>query len=364
MKRLATLVLILSCVLVLIGCTNEQGGLVKEAIMQRTFSPNNTTNTIAVNDNKMLYQTIDMGSSTFFVYDLEDGKESEIATLSNYVMDSGSAVIIGDTVYEYITVVNQEGQKQNELFAINCSDMTMESISIDIKSAPIISLYRISSGILALKTTDSGTHFELINVNTKTTNIVLEAPEGETFVTASIYDDHLFVFAYSGNSDNGYSYFIREYDTEEYAGIATVSLDNIEPYISQTRIAEMGFFGEYLFLNNYSNIGLIASVNEDGTVSSLYEIQNAAYLSSNTGSGKEIFYVRQSNTYYVFNVDKGDLQHRELNFGKKLTIRSMFFDGENIIVKTKENKENKSNTYREEIYVFDQKALLNSGSVN
>ena len=45
----------------------------------------------------------------------------------------------------------------------------------------------------------------------------------------------------------------------------------------------------------------------------------------------------------------------------------MFFDGENIIVKmkeNKENKENKSNTYREEIYVFDQKALLNSGSVN
>jgi hypothetical protein len=42
----------------------------------------------------------------------------------------------------------------------------------------------------------------------------------------------------------------------------------------------------------------------------------------------------------------------------------MFFDGENIIVKMKENKENKSNTYREEIYVFDQKALLNSGSVN
>lgn len=328
------------------------------AIMQKTFSPTSTTNTIAIVDNKMFYQTIDINSSTFCALDLVNGKTTAITTLSNYVMDSGSAVVSGDSVYKYITVADDNGYPQNELYHISCSDFSMERIFVDKECAPLISLYQVPVGLLALKISDSKTYFDLFTESNQSSNVVLEAPKSETFVTATVSDDTLFVFAYAQDSNGGYDYFIRKYTLDGYDEMGVISLDNIEKYIVQARIAEMDVLGDYLFLNNYSNAGLISVINEDGSVSSQHEISNIARLPSDIDTRNALFYVRQSNTYYVFDTISGDLQQMELSIDNGYLIRSMFADGNNVVVKTRINYENKMEEYNEEIYVFEYNDLL------
>ena len=140
--------------------------------------------------------------------------------------------------------------------------------------------------------------------------------------------------------------------------MGVISLDNIEKYIVQARIAEMDVLGDYLFLNNYSNAGLISVINEDGSVSSQHEISNIARLPSDIYTRNALFYVRQSNTYYVFDTISGDLQQMELSIDNGYLIRSMFADGNNVVVKTRINYENKMEEYNEEIYVFEYNDLL------
>lgn len=328
------------------------------AVMQLTFSPDSTTNTIAIVDNKMLYQTIDMNSSTFYVLDLLENKTTEITTLSNYVMDSGSAVVSGDLVYKYITVADDNGQPQNELYRISCSDFSMERIFVDKECAPLISLYQVPSGLLALKISDSKTYFDLFAESNQSSDVVLEAPKGESFVTATVSDNTLFVFAYAEDSNGGYDYFIRKYTVDGYNEMGIISLDNIEKYITQARIAEMDVLGDFLFLNNYSNIGLISSINEDGSVSACHEISSIARFPSDAKNQNALFYVRQSDTYYVFDTVSGDLQQMELSVDNGYLIRSMFADGENVVVKTRISRESKMEEYNEEIYVFEYTDLL------
>lgn len=357
-RKAFSLVLIVAMSMLFTACTENGDNFDStNVIMQKSFSPVTTTNTIAIVDNQMLYQTLDMGSSTFYIFDLLENTTTEIATISNYVMDSGSAVIIGNAVYFYITESDIEGQLQNTLYRISYSDLSMERLCEDRTCSPLISLYQSPLGILALKTTDSTTYFDLYNESMQIPDVVLEAPQGETFVTATISDDILFVFAYSGNSSMGYNYFIRKYTLDGYEPVGTITLDNIEQYIAQARIAEMVVLDDYLFLNNLSNTGLISSINKDGTVSVFHKMPDIAILSSESESKTALFYVRQSNNYYVFDTNSGDLQLLELNIDSGYLIRSMFADGENVVVKTRPSYENKSDGYSEEIYVYEYSKL-------
>ena len=340
------------------GINSEINEESPQALTQITFTPKTTTNTISVVNNQILYQTVEISSSTFYNLDLVKGKSIEIGTITNYIMDSGSSVLIGDSIYSYITTSDETGKPQNELYRISYSNLDMEKLSTDKKSAPIISLYQTPTEILALKTDGEKTYFEKIDVGNGDAKETLVSPIGETFVTASISDNTLFVFAYSIDSNGDYQYFIRKYNLNGYKDVGIIKLDNIREYISQARIAEMEIIGDYIYLINYSGVGIILETNKDNTVSKKYEISDLTYLTSDENSGTSLFYVRKTNTYHIFNDKNGELKERQLAFKSGYTVRTMFSDGENVVVKTKANTENKLDKYKEEIYVFRYDDLI------
>ena len=77
-----------------------------QTLKQISFSPKTTTNTISVVDNQMLYQSIEIDSSTFSILDLATGKTIDIGTIANYIMDSGSSVVMGQQA-------SQHGRERN-----------------------------------------------------------------------------------------------------------------------------------------------------------------------------------------------------------------------------------------------------------
>ena len=329
-----------------------------QTLKQISFSPKTTTNTISVVDNQMLYQSIEIDSSTFSILDLATGKTIDIGTIANYIMDSGSSVVIEDSIYTYITTSDENRKPQNDLYRIEHSNLELEKISTDKKSAPIISLYQTPTEILALKTDGTKTYFEKIDVRNGDAEEILVSPSGETFVTADVVDATLFVFAYSTDSNGDYQYFIRKYTLNGYKEVGLIKLDNIKEYISKARIADMEIMGNYFYLINYSGIGIIGEINDDDTVSKTHEISDLTYLTSDEDSGTSLFYVRKTNTYYIFDNGKGELTGRELTFKNGYTIRTMFSDDENVVVKTKADTENKIDRYHEEIYVFRYDDLI------
>ena len=329
-----------------------------QTLKQISFSPKTTTNTISVVDNQMLYQSIEIDSSTFSILDLATGKTIDIGTIANYIMDSGSSVVIEDSIYTYITTSDENRKPQNDLYRIEHSNLELEKISTDKKSAPIISLYQTPTEILALKTDGTKTYFEKIDVRNGGAEEILVSQSGETFVTADIVNTTLFVFAYSTDSMGDYQYFVREYSLDKYEEIGLITLDNIKEYISKARIADMEIIGNYLYLINYSGIGILGEINEDNTVSKTHEISELTYLTSDEDSRTSLFYVRKTNTYYIFDNGNGELTKRNLTFKNGYTIRTMLSDDENVVVKTKADTENKIDRYHEEIYVFRYDDLI------
>ena len=134
----------------------------------------------------MLYQTVEIGSSTLSILDLATGKTIDIGTITNYIMDSGSSVVVDDSIYAYITTSDENGKPQNDFYRIGYSNLALEKISTDKKSAPIISLYQTPTEILALKTDGTKTYFEKIDVRNGDAEEILVSPSGETFVTADV----------------------------------------------------------------------------------------------------------------------------------------------------------------------------------
>lgn len=214
-------------------------------------------NTVILIEDTIIYQTIESGATTFYSLDIPSNKVNEFGTIPNYVLDTGATALFDKLLYFYVTIGTEDEKLYNVLYSIDISTSKMEKLSEDDTSAPLLSLYSVPQGILALKIQDKKTCFNLvISEDGPCSKTILEADPDETFVIADVFGDYLYVFAYknSPTNDEEYDYYINKYLLKDYSKDSTISLASIKSYIENSRIGTMKVMGEYIFFDNYSNI--------------------------------------------------------------------------------------------------------------
>ena len=366
MKKAKRGVFVLICLMLfLTSCSSvEQGNTDNSAYeYQRELSQsqNELISTVAFVENTMIYQIIRDGETSYYSLDIPNDELDELGTVSNFIMDTGAVATFNGAVYFYVTV-EDKGTRKNVLYSTNNDGSGIVELSKDPNCSPMLSLYSVPQGILALKVNDSKSWFELVvSEYGVCNNIVLESTPDEAFLIADVAGDYLYVLTYKTSNRNGETnkYYIRKYLLEDFSEAGIVSLQPISSYISDSRIGTMEIIGDYIFFENYSNIGALCKIS-NGDVEKIIEEEDFVYADGLIGNpdAYDIFYIRRTNEAYLFNREEGEILPFTLELPDDFSIQ-IIFSGENgILVKAKKYDTSRWETTSEKVYLYDYSGFV------
>lgn len=335
----------------------------EDGVLTRELSSSYTTSTLAIIDGKMIYSELGNNGVTFFSLDIGSNKRTEIGSIPEYVMSANCAQLPDNSLYLYVTVEDEDGDRTNNLMQIDYVGGQLKCLSSDNKCSPMIELYGTQQELIAIKVSASGDGENWIEILDPESGKVLDtinAPEQETFVVGAVAGTELDVLSYRELEQGNYSFFIKQYDLDSLQEFGTISLDNIQDYISEARIGEFERIGNYLYFENYSNKSLIAEINED-EVEEIMQEDDLALVSGNSDYTVQdaTFYVRRTDRCFSFDPDTGVTKDIDLDLPASDNIRSIFTDGEQILVKTKQSSEVKQMESKEHLLLYDSSTFFN-----
>lgn len=314
-------------------------------------------------DGSLLYQVLDTDKSSYYLLDIASGSVRELGAVTDFALDTGAEAYFGGSLYFYVTVQETDGSLCNVLYAWEKDASEIVKVSEDRSSAPLLSLYAVPEGVLALKVNEEGnTCFEMVvSGEGPCSTVLLEAPPEEAYVIADVFEDHLYVFAYelSALSPESYRYFIRKISLRDYSEAAVIDLEAVRPYIEESRIGRMEIFGDYLFFENYSNIGLICRIQGDGVTKIAEE---ADLVQAKTFSGREesreFFYIRRTGDLFLFDRAAGELKPISLTLPNEEKIQVVFSDGNRVSIKAKTYSGLRITRPTEKVYTYEAHGLM------
>lgn len=328
------------------------------------FNKASEYSTLALADGKMIYQTLE-NPTCFFALDIEQNSVVELGSVSDFILNGYSLVSDSGKLYTYITIADDNDEQKNVLYEIDYYSNTISPLISNQNSAPIIYVYKSPMGILQLKTPSSDssqTYFEVYEPQTGDSSVMLVAQENEIYIIASVNENSLFVFVALEMPDASYEFLIKEYDLKTYSLINTVELEGVHSYISKARIGKMEVFGDYIYMLNYSNEGIICKIT-DTTVASVLERENLECVWNQQHeiySSERLFYVRNTAECFTLNLDTGEIKHVDSNLQSGYVIGSIFADGDDILLQAKILSDNKLIKTKTMIYLYDYYRYINS----
>ena len=368
MRRSVRNVCMVFCLLILLSaCTSDTIGKSQEAGYQFCNTiPDSSSHAVSgmgLVDGKLLYQALDTGKSFYYLLDIASGSVRELGTVTSFVMDTGAEAFFDGSLYFYVTVQETDGSFCNVLYAWDTDASEIVIVSEDRLSVPLLSLYAVPDGVLALKVGEEGnTYFEMVvSGEGPCSTVPLEAPPEETYVIADVFEDHLYVFAFekSSLSPVSYRYFIRKISLKDYSVVAVIDLESVRPYIEDSRIGRMEVYGDYLFFENYSNIGLICRIQGD-SVTKITEDQDLVLAKTFSGreADQESFFVRRTNNLLLFDRATGELRPISLMLPNDERIQVVFSDENWVAIKAKTYSDLKIIRPVEKIYTYESRELM------
>lgn len=347
----------------LVSCSHGGESSEGTIIVESEFTKESDYSIVALADGELIYQTLEE-PTCFFSLDVGQNSEVELGQVSNFILNGYSLVKDSGKLYTYIAV-SEYDTINNVLYEIDYTNDTISPLISNQNSSPIIYLYKVPTGILQLKTPLTGsstTYFELYNLQTGASTEVLVAPENEIYIIASIDDNSLFVFTAHEMPNQIYKFTIDEYDLETYELINTIELSEIHSYISNARIGKMEVFGDYIYLLNYSNEGIICKLSDNAVIPVL-ERENLEYVwnqQQESHNPERLFYIRNTNECFLFDLNTGETKEIDPKTENGYVISSIFSDGDDILLQTKKPSNNKLIEEKTIIYFYEYSNYINS----
>lgn len=340
---------IFCCIIVLISLICCSCNIANPDLSQKIsveFYRTENCSILEYSNGKMIFQTLE-NPTRFFSLDVGTKKEEELGEISNFVLNGYSRVTYAGQLYTSVTVTDNNGELLNVLYAFDYNNASIKPIYSDNGYSPIVYLYKEPRGILQLKTPKVGstqtTFFELYNISTSATEIVLMAQDNEIFVIASVYENKLYVLSAIEKPDSSYSFSLKEYNMTSYQVTNEIKLDSIYDYLINSRIGKMEVFGNYVYFQNYSNMGVICSITET-SVSPVIERESLEYAGIPQSSSYEkevLFYIRNTAECFTINRETGDIRTIEPKIHSGYNINCVFIDENNILLVEKQSSVDK-----------------------
>jgi len=319
----------------------------------------------AVVDKKVVYLETDGSGFHYFCFDMKNGTREEIGTVSNCVIAGRGVVLPDQCFYIYNAIVQEDGSNTNSLIKIDPNQLSLSVLSSDELCTPMITLSPCKYGLLAVKASASGsgkTWIELISPEYGTVIFTLFPDENETFVAASSDEESIYALSFSGNGNNA-RFLLKEYDLDTLSHVSVYSLDSIQNELLTARIGAICVRGRCLFLENYSNLGMIIDLgtgeqngdnNDSPTIlKSALKLTMARDIQPQQGD-EMVLFIHGTDECIILQPDNGSMLSFDLELKPGYQIRSIYTDGDHIFVSTrKPNNVFKQKYYNDYLYLYE-----------
>lgn len=294
---------------------------------------------IALTDSHIAYYFVGNSTMVTGIYDIDMKHKNDAGDIDNFYISYGIPALTNNIVYLPITLSNGE----HNLLSMDLENNTVENISTAYNSEPLTSISTMSDKIYTLNWNFDGdgiysSYIEMYNDITKEMDICIlkesiNKNNGEIIKSFACNDGKIYAIIEKkdGNSKNVY---VNVYDGEKYSLLNTLSFnDEFESLIVPNDIAQFYSFGDYVYIRNFSDYGIIGKVNTNGIEPILILPQlRIAHNSKNTKDEYYVFFIRESNEYYILDIEDESLFVGNLQLQDNESFRNAISDGNNLCV--------------------------------
>lgn len=360
-NKIGVIIISLLYAFAITACSNDkilaEQNLIKKVDGLKEYSP------VLLHDNDVLYTSLSPdGNMTFGQFNIGTEVQKEIGTVKQFYISQGIPVCVGNAAYMPATLNNMEHQ----LLKIDLSKDTLEAIpfaggseAIDYISATATDVY-----ILARDKNSDTTNRSLIYKynaqNKELLEFVLKESDQDSIVALSCYNNKVFTVAEKSNGMDT-DFCIKIYDCESGALTDTIQLsDTLKEAMSQNGLVQFNAFNHFLYFRDFSDRGYIATINSDGA-EKIFDSLGLRVVNGSKSNDSALFFIRESNSYYLMNGDGNKLSLAELVLSSSGSIRNMIADEKNIFVSILDES-NDSSYSTESSYLFTRDYLQTHAS--
>ena len=301
--------IILTVILFCVGCTSNPVNVdtpYQEVILS-DLTKKSSEYLGLINDNTLLYYSIGNETVPYYSYNFDTNENIKLGEVKSFYLDVGSATLIADNLYYYVTKKNQE----NVLCHIDLKKNVLTELQRKDNSLYGLYCYPLQNSVVTLKNERDNekiiTYFDLYHTDTKTwerfhENIFDENKRIGNAIYV-MYADGKFLYAIEDEYKNKEvkSYFVI-YNSDLQEENRFLISDELLSFINENRITEMRVWNDFFYLKNISNNGFVGYIDND-TIKKIYTGEKLLLSQSLNQNDEWIFYVHDTNKYFTLDTE-------------------------------------------------------------
>ena len=186
------------------------------------------------------------------------------------------------------------------------------------------------------------------------TKNALNKNDGQIITAFACYDEKIYAIIEEKNDNHGV--YMNVYDAKEYYLLSTLRFNqDFDAHIISGNIAQFYSFGNYIYVRSFSDNGIIGKI-YDAEIEPVLLLPRLryAYNSKNSKEDNHIFYMRESNEYYILNTKEDGIKRGHLLLDENESIRHAVSSGDSICVNVLDDSViDFFTTKQTEIYSYD-----------
>lgn len=291
-------------------------------------------------------------------YDMESKNLSDVICVDGFYISSGLPAVIDNSVILPVTLYSNE----HKLLMINADSNTSDTIFDDNNSSSIDMVAAMNTAIYMLGTIrDHSTETSYIrkyNEKTDKVDICVEKEfannTGEQIMAFACSNERIYAIVNQMEAEK--DTYIEIYDDKNYDLTKKLYFDSeLKKVVSENGIVQFYCFGDYIYVRNFSDYGVIGKIENDQvkTLLNLYKLR-IAYNGRNTEDNYYGFFLREGKDFYILDVDTDTLYQTDLGLSQDESFRNVLSNGSDICICVLDETDTEAFTTKDTIIVdFD-----------
>jgi len=333
-KRMLRYILIFVLLTLLnVGCKLDHGTNIETIVLNGERKQVNITHkeldslTVLLDDS-FIYMNVGLNGmasgATYYRHYFDNDNVVEIGTINNFLVGTRFVALVDNVLFFHVGIVSDNITGfDTVLYGIDLNTNQLRAYSKDLEAAPITADYRYNGKLISLmrgNTNDTSNiirfWFKLYDAKTDTIEkkqewtYNRENKKGTVILDFCIDDGKIYTLFQNGNGSGNLITSIKVFDGSMNL-LQTIGIDQVYDYIMSSAGGQIVVFGDFIFMSNYSNDGLIGKI-ENGTVSPLFKSRELELANNQFKYDIPVFYIRRTNKGYLLDIHNKSLKEFSL----------------------------------------------------
>jgi hypothetical protein len=328
----STIVVILFTFLIL-GCEISRGTDIDNIILngekkQVNINHKKLDSLKVLLDDSFIYMNMELagntGGPTYYRHYFDSDEVVKIGNIYNLLVETRFSALVGNALFFHVGIVSGSTTGfDTVLYGINLDTNQLHVYSKDDEAAPITADYRLNGKLISLMRGNTNKDadimrfwFKLFDEKSNTIEKKREwtydrvNKKGSVILNFCISDGKIYALVQDGDGSGKLITSIKIYDNGINL-LRTINIDQVHDYIMSSAGGEIVVFGDFIFMHNYSNDGLIGQIEND-TVKPLFQAGELELATNQFKYDMPVFYIRGTNKGYLLDIYNKSLKEFSL----------------------------------------------------